>query len=186
MADDVRGVLPSLALFGLIGVFMAADLASDLGEGTGWMHVAVEGVVLLLALAGVALITLRLREARATLARLDAELGAARAAAGRWREENETYLRGLGAAIEAQFERWEATPAEAAVGLLLLKGLSFKEVAAVRGTSERTVREQARSLYRRAGLSSRAALSAYFLEDLLAPSAGADADGEGRARARPE
>ena len=53
--------------------------------------------------------------------------------------------------------------------LLLLKGLSTREVAAVRSTSERTVREQARSVYVKAGLTGRAALSAFFLEDLLAP-----------------
>ena len=47
--------------------------------------------------------------------------------------------------------------------------MSLKEIAAVRVTSERTIRTQARSIYAKAGLSGRAALSAYFLEDLLAP-----------------
>ena len=55
------------------------------------------------------------------------------------------------------------------VALLLMKGLSLKEVATVRATNERTVRSQARTLYSKAGLSGRAALSAFFLEDLLAP-----------------
>ena len=55
------------------------------------------------------------------------------------------------------------------VALLLLKGLSTKEIASVRATSERTIREQARSIYTKAGLTGRAALSAFFLEDLLAP-----------------
>jgi hypothetical protein len=35
--------------------------------------------------------------------------------------------------------------------------------------AERTIRAQAQSIYAKAGLSGRAALSAYFLEDLLAP-----------------
>ena len=39
----------------------------------------------------------------------------------------------------------------------------------MRATSERTVRAQARSLYSKAGVTGRAALSAFFLEDLLAP-----------------
>jgi len=43
------------------------------------------------------------------------------------------------------------------------------EIAAARATSERTIRAQARSIYAKAGLSGRAALSAFFLEDLLAP-----------------
>jgi DNA-binding CsgD family transcriptional regulator len=41
------------------------------------------------------------------------------------------------------------------------------EVAKVRGTSERTARDQARAIYRKAGVSGRAELSAFFLEDLL-------------------
>jgi DNA-binding NarL/FixJ family response regulator len=62
------------------------------------------------------------------------------------------------------------TEAEREVALLLLKGLSNKEIAAVRAASERTVsREQAQSIYSKAGLTGRATLSAFFLEDLLAP-----------------
>jgi DNA-binding NarL/FixJ family response regulator len=53
--------------------------------------------------------------------------------------------------------------------VLMLKGLSHKEIARVRATSEATVRQQAASVYRKSGLSSRAELSAFFLEDLLAP-----------------
>ena len=45
--------------------------------------------------------------------------------------------------------------------MLLLKGLSLKEVAQVRSTSERTIRAQARALYGKAGVTGRAALSAF-------------------------
>ena len=72
-------------------------------------------------------------------------------------------------AIERQFERWNLTTAEADIGLLLLKGLSHKEIADLRKTSERTVREQSRALYRKSSLSGRSSLSAFFLEDLLLP-----------------
>ena len=44
-------------------------------------------------------------------------------------------LSGLGEAIEAQFSRWNLTEAEREVALLLLKGLSLKEAAAVRATT---------------------------------------------------
>lgn len=97
------------------------------------------------------------------------DLEIARAQGQRWRAESRSLLNGLGAAIEAQFARWNFTEAEREVALLLLKGLSTKEVAAVRAVSERTVREQARSIYSKSGLTGRASLSAFFLEDLLAP-----------------
>jgi DNA-binding NarL/FixJ family response regulator len=50
-----------------------------------------------------------------------------------------------------------------------LKGLSHKEIAEVRRTSERTVRQQAREVYGKAQLAGRAELSAFFLEDLFLP-----------------
>lgn len=78
-------------------------------------------------------------------------------------------LLGLGLYIKAQFNEWGLTPAEQDVALLLLKGLSMKEIATVRQVGERTTRQQATIIYEKTGLKGRAALSAYFLEDLLLP-----------------
>lgn len=97
------------------------------------------------------------------------DLDAARIQGRQWRDETRTLLKGLGEAIDRQFLTWKLTEAERNVGLLILKGLSLQEIAGVRVTSERTIRAQARSIYAKAGLSGRAALSAFFLEDLLAP-----------------
>jgi DNA-binding NarL/FixJ family response regulator len=102
------------------------------------------------------------------------DLELARAQGQRWRSEARTYLDGLGQAIEGQFSRWNLTEAEREVALLMLKGLSHKEIATVRAVSERTVREQSRSVYSKSGLTGRAGLSAFFLEDLLAPIEGAE------------
>jgi DNA-binding CsgD family transcriptional regulator len=123
------------------------------------------GTVLLLR------ITAQQREQQLTVIR---DLEVARLQGQRWRAEARAVLNGLGDAIEAQFTRWNLTEAEREVALLLLKGLSLKEVAAVRATSERTIRAQAQSLYGKAGLTGRAALSAFFLEDLLSPIAPSD------------
>ena len=77
----------------------------------------------------------------------------------------------MGEAIDHQFTRWSLSPAEREVGLLLLKGLSHKEIAEIRSTSETTIRQQALAIYRKSGLHSRTELSAFFLEDLLLPAA---------------
>ena len=42
-------------------------------------------------------------------------------------------------------------------------------MAETRQTSERTVRQQALAVYRKAGLAGRAELAAFFLEDILLP-----------------
>ncbi len=106
-------------------------------------------------------------ENRATRLRLDLETS--RREAERFREEAQDALRGLGEAIDHQFTRWNLTRAEREVGLLLLKGLSHKEIADARSISETTIRQQALAIYRKSGLRSRAELSAFFLEDLLLP-----------------
>jgi DNA-binding NarL/FixJ family response regulator len=48
-------------------------------------------------------------------------------------------------------------------------GLSHKEIAGIRATSETTIRQQSLAIYRKAGLHNRSELSAFFLEDLLLP-----------------
>lgn len=78
-------------------------------------------------------------------------------------------LEGMGVYINAQFETWKLTPAEREVALLLLKGLSMKEIASVREISDRTARQQATTVYSKADLEGRNGLSAFFLEDLLLP-----------------
>jgi DNA-binding NarL/FixJ family response regulator len=145
------------------------DLVMDYTSGSDWVHLTVESLLLVLAAAGMIWLCIRflmLRDAAQLLAR---DLMAAQAEARKWREESRDLLQGLGAAIDRQFVRWKLTPAESEVGLLLLKGLSHKDAARARGTSERTVRQQARALYLKAGLAGRSELAAFFLEDLLLP-----------------
>lgn len=166
MTDDLHQHWASraaIALFAIISFLVGADLLADYREGTHWGHLLVETAVLSFATAGIVfLVALHLRT-RSTLehARVEAE---------QWRRESQELIRGLAVVIENQFDRWGLSRAEAEVGMLLLKGLSHKEIAGVRGTSERTAREQARAVYRKSGLSGRPALSAFFLEDLLLPS----------------
>lgn len=157
------------ALFACMALLNGADLLADgLREGTP-SHLALEGAEVVASLAGFAFVWRRLRSAEARADLLARDLDGTRADLARWRAEAQEVLRGLGAAIERQFERWQLTPAEADVALQLLKGLSLKEVAQLRSTSERTVRQQALTVYRKAGLAGRAELAAFFLEDLLLP-----------------
>jgi DNA-binding CsgD family transcriptional regulator len=106
----------------------------------------------------------RRNEERMTLTR---DLEVARSDGARWRSGMRELLRGLGNAIDAQFDRWELTPAEREVALLMLKGLSYEDIAAVRESSEQDVRQQARAILGKANLSGRVALSASSLADLL-------------------
>jgi len=74
--------------------------------------------------------------------------------------------------IQQQFAAWGLTAAEREVAMLMLKGLRHKEIASLRETSERTVRQQALTIYRKAGLDGRSDLVAFFLDGLLQPGTG--------------
>jgi DNA-binding CsgD family transcriptional regulator len=78
-----------------------------------------------------------------------------------------TARHGLAEVVKEQFEAWGLTQTEKEVAMLMLKGLSFKEIAAVRDTLEKTVRQQASAIYRKAGVSGRHAFAAWFIEDLF-------------------
>ena len=172
-----RVVLPTALLFLLIAVLIGIDVVSDYRSGTRALHLAVELSVMGLSVAGVVVLWRLMRAAQEKAEFLSADLAAARAEAKRFSEEAGDALRGLGEAIDRQFQRWGLTPAEAEVGLLLLKGLTHREIGELRTTSEATVRQQALSLYRKAGLRGRSELSAFFLEDLLLPQDGGRSEG---------
>ncbi|HVO59355.1 MAG TPA: hypothetical protein VMT53_00390 [Terriglobales bacterium] len=164
-----RVVASFIVLFAVIAILIACDIVADFRSGTEPGHVLLEGVIMALALAGLVIMSLQFRAIHLQAKQLSVDLEAARREAQRFREEAHDALRGLGEAIDHQFARWSLSPAEREIGLLLLKGLSHKEIAEMRSTLEPTIRQQALAVYRKSGLRSRAELSAFFLEDLLLP-----------------
>jgi len=150
-------------LLAAIALLVVLDLIADALELGDPLHVPLEVAAVALGAGGAWWLRARAERARRR------QVAALTEEAARWRAEAEDALRGLGAAIDRQCDRWALSPAEREVALLLLKGLAMKEIAEARGTSERTARQQANAVYRKSALSGRAELSAFFLEDLLLP-----------------
>lgn len=69
--------------------------------------------------------------------------------------------------LEDRMEDWALTPAEREVALFSIKGMSTPEIAALRDTSEGTVKAQTAAVYRKAGVSSRPQLLSLFIDDLM-------------------
>ncbi len=139
--------------------FSAASFALDLAEKA----------LLVLAVAATAYLAIETREFQRQRSDLLADLAKAQAYGDRWRAAARVHIEGLGQAIQDQFNEWELTNGESEIAMFMLKGLSHKEIARLRGSGEATVRQQARAIYRKSNLSSRAGLTAFFLEDLLPP-----------------
>ena len=69
--------------------------------------------------------------------------------------------------MNEHFDDWGLTPAERDVALFSIKGLSTQEIAALRKTSEGTVKAQNNAIYRKAGVTGRPQLLSLFIEDLM-------------------
>jgi DNA-binding CsgD family transcriptional regulator len=69
--------------------------------------------------------------------------------------------------VDDAFSEWSLTPAERDVALFCVKGLTTQEIAALRSTSEGTVKAQTNAIYRKAGVSGRSQLLSLFIEDLM-------------------
>jgi DNA-binding CsgD family transcriptional regulator len=168
---------------GIIGVgafaaLMVIDIVTDpearsLGELLGD---TLELALIVASATGVALLSGSLQRERQERTSLARDLQIARAEGEAWRQRAQTYLAGLGEEIKAQFDQWQLTQSECEVGLLMLKGFSHAEIASLRGTTEATVRHQARAVYQKSNMPGRSAFCAYFLEDLLAANGGDRAD----------
>ncbi len=164
---------PSHRIGGLVLILIGAVLADLITDrfscGSDARQLLTKSLFTLLAIAGVCWIYLLLRSRTHVIQSLRSNLGVAQADAERWRAESQTLASGLAGAIDTQFSRWDLSSAEREIALLLLKGLSTREIASMRETKEATVRQQAQSVYRKAGLEGRADLAAFFLEDMFAP-----------------
>lgn len=171
-----------IALFSIAtGLFTAWDLFIDSGMGTTINHIVLEGFIVLCSVAiflrVMYLLFKREREKNLLIqSNLTKQVQAMTLESLRLREDNKKYkeesqklLKGIGEIIDSQFDKWSLSKSEKDVAILLLKGLSHKEIAEIRETSEKTIRHQSSQIYAKSGLEGRAQLSAFFLEDLLLP-----------------
>lgn len=158
-----------IGVLALVAVFIGLDLVTDFEEGMATLHVLAEGMIGAAALFGIFIVLRGSSELRNRLAQERQDFSAFRAAAEAWKADASKYLDGLSQAIDQQLGKWGLTAAEKEVAFLLLKGFSLKEIAGMRGTTEKTARVQSMAIYAKSGLSGRSELAAFFLEDLLVP-----------------
>ncbi|MGD8322025.1 MAG: LuxR C-terminal-related transcriptional regulator [Gemmatimonadota bacterium] len=164
------------ALFTLIMVAASLDLFMDRPETLLSLHVLAEVALVLLSLSAASYLAWGWYDALRDVKELEQAVVQRQAERDAWKARAGRLLEGLSEAMDAQFTAWELTNAERETALMLLKGYSHKRIARLTDRSDRTVRQHAVAVYRKAGLSGRSELSAFFLEDLLLP--GREAAGE--------
>ncbi len=156
-----------IAVLFLVGITSGLDLLWDLSHGAPFSHVFKEALVVVLAIVLIVWILYEQRQQLAQIQKLKTELAQSEQQRGKANSYILSARKQLSEVISKQFDEWNLTQSEKEVGWLLLKGFSLKEIAAIRDTLEKTVRQQASSIYKKSQLSGRHAFSAWFIEDLL-------------------
>lgn len=145
--------IPAIVL-GSASAFFLYDIVTDVMKGDeSPFHLIIEGfiffaasVVLTYEVLRVMQLSKDLKQEQGKVARLSGELSQV---------------------IQKDFVEWKLTESEKEVAILLIKGLSMNEIGEFRGVKEKTVRQQATSIYTKSKCPNRHELAAKFIEDLL-------------------
>jgi DNA-binding NarL/FixJ family response regulator len=137
----------------IAAAFFIADAAVDMASEEWGLHILAEVLIAAALVAGVMLGAWQTRRMLETAQRNEQALKIARGA--------------VAEIMATRFVEWRLTDAETEVALFALKGCETHEIAELRQVAEGTVRAQLTSIYAKAGVSSRHALSSLFLEDLI-------------------
>jgi DNA-binding CsgD family transcriptional regulator len=154
-------------ILAVIMVLNLMDVITDIGLGVPRPHILEEAAIVLISAVACCYLIFDIRSRTREMHTLSANLARSDAALASLNSEMARARHAYSEVIQRQFLDWGLTSSEQQVALLLLKGLSFREIATVRDTREKTVRQQASTIYSKSGLEGRHAFSAWFLEDFL-------------------
>lgn len=147
----------------------AAEIVSEFADGEPMASMWDDLARFALSAAVMAIFACEFLAQRRALGDLRGQLNSARGQLARLDAQSPSLANQYRAVMQKQFDAWSLTESEQDVVIGMLKGLSFREIAELRETREKTVRQQASSVYRKAGVGSRHELAAWFFEDMLEP-----------------
>lgn len=159
----------SSAFLVLVGILSIIDVFMDKNDQLSNAHIIGEFFLIFLSFSGSFYFISQASFYRESSDKLKTQVNSLEKKNSHYKEQVQLYKNGLSEAIDEEFNLWKLTPSEKEVGIMLIKGMSYNEIAEARGISERTARNQGSSLLSKAGLKNKSELIAYFLEDLLYP-----------------
>ena len=143
------------------------DVLTDISLGVPVWHIFSESLIVFVSGIGALYLFKDIRARTSDITRLKQELITSDDKLRNISDEMKNARHEYSAVIQSQFKQWSLTPSEQQVAMLLLKGLSFKEISGVRNTKEKTVRQQASVIYSKANVDGRHEFAAWFLEDFM-------------------
>lgn len=156
-----------IVLLVLIMLFKLLDIIADLQLEIPAWHIMQESILVLLTVIGSVYLSNDLIRRSRQVKSLALRLAQADKRIDNMSSQMRSARKDYSQAVASQFDTWGFTKSEQQVAFLLLKGLSFKEIAEVRKTKEKTVRQQASSIYGKARVDGRHTFCAWFMEDFI-------------------
>lgn len=157
----------SIAPLGVTSIFIFLDIVQELSSGLGVEFVILEIAICLSSFIGFFSMLRKYLQEKNVSANLNEELANLRIDSAHWRKKVQLISSQFSDALEEQLEEWWLSSSEKEITILLMKGMSAKEIAELRGISEKTVRTHLTSVYKKSKLNNRYELAAYFLDGLV-------------------
>ncbi|GAA6206407.1 MULTISPECIES: LuxR C-terminal-related transcriptional regulator [Thalassotalea] len=162
MRDGVIAII--LLLIMILNFF---DVLTDISLGVPLWHIFSESLIVVVSAIGALFLIRDMKIRTSNIVNLKKELNLSDDKLRNISDEMKNARHEYSAIIQNQFDRWALTSSEQEVAMLLLKGLSFKEMSAVRNTKEKTIRQQASTIYSKANVEGRHEFAAWFFEDFI-------------------
>lgn len=155
-------------VLGIVMVLNFLDVITDTKLGVPLWHIVEESMIVLASAIGFVFLLREINNRAKHIDHLKEELVKSDHQLQNISEEMKNARTEYSEVINRQFNEWQLTKSEQEVAMLLLKGLSFREISGVRDTKEKTVRQQASKIYEKANVDGRHDFAAWFLDDFLA------------------
>jgi DNA-binding CsgD family transcriptional regulator len=153
----------------IIALVTAGDILIDIQAGLPYQHLIHEITIMIFCLVLVSFQTRTISKQKLKISKTEAELIQSNTQRDEFRRKSHRFSHDFATVVEEQFKAWDLTESEKEIAILLIQGMSMKEIADDRQSKESTVRQQSASIYRKSHLDGRQQLSSYFLEDLFSP-----------------
>lgn len=151
----------------VIATFGASDLAMDYLSIKNLFHRILEFLFIIFALVSGSYMWYYHRQSEKVLVAARRLIGNQNVELEEWNTRHAETLREMQNAIVDRFKKWELSPSEIEVAVLIIRGYSHKQISGLLDKSERTVRNQSLNIYKKTGMTGRNELAAYFLEDIF-------------------
>jgi DNA-binding CsgD family transcriptional regulator len=156
-----------ILIFCVVIISSGLDIFADISHGASFQHILKEAIIFSLSLVALGGLIYNLHKQSIEIEWLKKNFKELENSKKTPKKYVLDGRRNLGEIIIKQFSEWSLTQSEIEIGWLLLKGLSLREISIVRGTQEKTIRQQTSAIYKKAKLEGRHAFSAWFIEDIL-------------------